>query len=300
MEYDVQNSYRVSAMFETSNLLKKYRTEAKWRRPGRPYCRKSFVSASLGVELEGNDLVMPGNFRLGLNPHTLSVLRQSGIGVVSATLTPQGLGVVYRKEVPQLRTAGAMALDLNLENVTTFDTEGRSEVYDLSDVGRANELYRRITSRFRRHDLRVKTRLFRKYATLKSDRTSAILHRVSSEIVRKAKERKQAIVMEDLRRVREIFRRSSGSSAYYLAKMNMWPFAELQRQLEYKANWEGLRVVRIDPASTSNDCSRCRGGMLEDQRNDRMVNCKRCGLVIDRDLNAAENLLSRALRSGAL
>jgi hypothetical protein len=95
-EYGIENSYRVAAMFETSNLLKKYRTDLKSRHASRPICRNPFVSVSLGVGTEGDQLVMPGNRRLNLNSHTLSVLRQADIEIVSATVTPRGLGVIYR------------------------------------------------------------------------------------------------------------------------------------------------------------------------------------------------------------
>lgn len=68
-------------------------------------------------------------------------------------------------------------------------------------------------------------------------------------------------------------------------------FAELRRQIEYKAKWCGIRVVfadRFEP--TSKRCSGC-GEIKEDlSLTHRVYRCDFCDLVIDRDLNAAINL----------
>ncbi|HVA51953.1 MAG TPA: RNA-guided endonuclease TnpB family protein, partial [Acidimicrobiales bacterium] len=66
---------------------------------------------------------------------------------------------------------------------------------------------------------------------------------------------------------------------------------ELFRQLLYKARWHGVEVRVVDRYfPSSKTCSGC--GVV---RNDldlstRTYSCRSCGLVIDRDLNAAINL----------
>ena len=300
MEYEVGNSYRLSAIFETSNLIKQYRNGVDKERRGRPYCKNPFFSASLGVRVEGEDLLMPDGIRLRLNPHTLVVLKQKGVEVVSATVIPGSLSIIYKREVPQVETGNAVALDVNLRNATSYDTEGRAETYDLAKLVQIQEQYRRTTSRFRRQDYRIKRRLFGKYATIAADRRSWILNNTSTLIVYRAAALKQTIVMENMRGVTAMFAKQSKSSAYYLAMMHAWPFAELQRQIGYKAQQEGIPVVYVDPTGTSNECSVCGGGMIENPAKHPLLTCRVCGLVIDRDLNAAKNILSRSLRSGAV
>ena len=68
-------------------------------------------------------------------------------------------------------------------------------------------------------------------------------------------------------------------------------FAEFRRQLVYKAAWYGSRVLlasRWEPSSKT--CSGC--GWVDEALtlSDRTFHCESCGLVIDRDLNAALNL----------
>jgi putative transposase len=68
-------------------------------------------------------------------------------------------------------------------------------------------------------------------------------------------------------------------------------FSEFKRQLLYKADWYGARVILADRwEPSSKRCSGC-GWIDEDLTlSDRTFHCEQCGLVLDRDLNAAINL----------
>jgi putative transposase len=60
--------------------------------------------------------------------------------------------------------------------------------------------------------------------------------------------------------------------------------------LSYKAAWAGRKFVAVNPAYTSQDCSRC-GHRQKLALADRLYTCPCCGLVLDRDLNASLNIL---------
>ena len=63
--------------------------------------------------------------------------------------------------------------------------------------------------------------------------------------------------------------------------------------LRYKAACAGTQLIEVDPRNTSQDCSGC-GMRVPKALGDRLHQCHCCGLVIDRDLNAARNILHRA------
>jgi len=63
--------------------------------------------------------------------------------------------------------------------------------------------------------------------------------------------------------------------------------------LTYKAEEAGCKVVFVDPKNTTQECSNCKNIVKKDLT-ERMHNCPACGLSIDRDLNAARNILIRA------
>ena len=64
-------------------------------------------------------------------------------------------------------------------------------------------------------------------------------------------------------------------------------------QLTYKAAWAGREVVEVAPHNTSRRCSAC-GVVDGSQRKGELYACRKCGLRIDADVNAAVNIL-RAL-----
>ena len=63
--------------------------------------------------------------------------------------------------------------------------------------------------------------------------------------------------------------------------------------IAHKAAWAGRRFLAVNPAYTSQDCSGC-GHRQTLSLSDRIYTCPWCGLVLDRDLNAARNILRLA------
>lgn len=67
-----------------------------------------------------------------------------------------------------------------------------------------------------------------------------------------------------------------------------------------KAESAGRSVIKVDPRNTSQSCSGC-GVIVRKTLAVRTHDCSECGLVLDRDVNAARNVLLRAIpRPGAL
>jgi putative transposase len=63
-----------------------------------------------------------------------------------------------------------------------------------------------------------------------------------------------------------------------------------------KAEEAGRTVVLVNPRNTSKMCSSC-GELVEKTLGTRMHICPHCGLVLDRDANAARNILQRGLQT---
>jgi putative transposase len=80
-------------------------------------------------------------------------------------------------------------------------------------------------------------------------------------------------------------------------------FAQLRRLLAYKTIWSGARLVQADPFfASSKTCSACgaaRATLRLDERTFRCIDDE-CGLVLDRDLNAARNLARLVVRVPAV
>ena len=72
--------------------------------------------------------------------------------------------------------------------------------------------------------------------------------------------------------------------------------AEFQQLLAYKAESAGTKVVTVNPAYTSQACSDC-GMIVPKDFSIRVHVCPNCGLTLDRDVNAARNILMLAVNS---
>jgi putative transposase len=76
-------------------------------------------------------------------------------------------------------------------------------------------------------------------------------------------------------------------------------FAELRRLLAYKTEWNGGRLIVADRwFPSSKMCSSCGAVKTKLALSERHYNCTACGLVLDRDLNAARNLAALANKYG--
>jgi len=71
--------------------------------------------------------------------------------------------------------------------------------------------------------------------------------------------------------------------------------------LEYKAERADISVIKVNPKNTSQTCSKCRHELEEHlSLSDRTFRCPKCGMEMDRDMNASRNILKRGLEKKLL
>jgi putative transposase len=111
--------------------------------------------------------------------------------------------------------------------------------------------------------------------------------KITTEILKLAKEQKADIAIEDLTGIRKA--KCSRSFGKFL---NAWPFYQLRLDLQYKCDLQGLELIPVDPKYTSQDCSRCEA---RNKPQGKLYECERCGLKIHRDENASYNIAKKAV-----
>jgi putative transposase len=132
---------------------------------------------------------------------------------------------------------------------------------------------------------RARLKVARVYARI-TDRRRDHLHKLSTRIIRE----NQTVIIEDLS-VRTMVRNHTLARAISDAS-----WAELRRQLEYKADWYGRTVIAVDRFyPSSKTCSVCGVITATMPLNVREWTCAACGARHDRDVNAAKILCAAGL-----
>jgi transposase len=66
-----------------------------------------------------------------------------------------------------------------------------------------------IMRSLKRNDVRIRKKLYSKYGQRRKNRTEQLLHHVSKHIVRKAKEERSVIVLENIIHIRRLYQRAT-------------------------------------------------------------------------------------------
>ncbi|HKM49676.1 MAG TPA: transposase [Candidatus Bathyarchaeia archaeon] len=303
--YQVMSYYKLCAISKASGILRNYRKAVRKNpKTKEPYARRRQLITCYGFKIRTTDKMLLLPFKpkqplsVMLNAHVIRILSEPNIQVRSVTLTDERVSICYAKEVEPIQPRGLIAIDRNLDNLTLADSDGRIMREDLTRATLVKARYREIRSHMRRNDQRIHQQVSGKYGRKQSEKVKQILHHASKQIVMDAKRREFGLVMEKLTDIRKLYRKGNWQGRGYRGRMNSWSYYELQRQIEYKAHWEGIPVTYVNPNGTSVKCSIC-GSRMKPEEN-RTLRCRSCGFTVDRDVNAARNILARALRFGAV
>jgi putative transposase len=111
-------------------------------------------------------------------------------------------------------------------------------------------------------------------------------HNISKRIIETAKATIRIVAIEDLTGIRERTNQKPRNKTER-RRSNSWAFYQLRQFLEYKGIKEGIKVLAVPPAYTSQTCHVCNHIGL---RSDKRFTCGNCGWHGDADLNGAINI----------
>jgi putative transposase len=195
----------------------------------------------------------------------LSLLDDPTLKRGSVTISEGKVSIAISKDVNEIETLGHLGIDVNERNVTWADSTGRVQKDDTSEVAELKERYREIRAKIARrvkNDMRVQRRLLSKYGKREKQRTTERIHLVTKKIVEEARTNQLGIVMEKLNGIRKLYGKGNGQGRSYHGRLNSWAFREIQIQVEYKAQWEGIPVLYINARGTSSKCPNCGSSLV--------------------------------------
>lgn len=204
------------------------------------------------------------------------------------------VSIEFKAPVQDKPTTGkAVGVDVGLESYITLSTgEKVGNPRFLEDAYRRLRKEQKALSRKEKGSNnweRQKRRVAKAYAKI-ADRRRDFLHKLSTRLV----EEFDVITVETLA-VKNMQRRAASAAPVKnrsLAKaISDAAWGEFVRQLEYKCEWYGKTLVKVDRWFPSTKrCSDC--GHVGERKplHVREWTCTECGCVHDRDVNAAKNL----------
>ena len=300
--FRVPSKYKLCAISKAAGILASRKKSLRRGYPTRsPYQKRPMLTCCYDFKVVDDFLCIPiGYHKYGeikLNRHTLEVLSDTTLKVNSFRLTETSLSISYSKEVEGVKgLASSVGVDRNLRNLTVGEGK-KVTYYSMSRVVDVAENTKSVVKSFKRDDVRIRREIVSKYGRRRHGRTQNILHRVSKLVVADSVKDEQVITFEDIRDIRRLYQRGNGQGRSYRGMMNSWPYAEIKRQIEYKAAWAGIPVVRLtksETRGTSSDCFRCgerlQGAARDDVQHRREFWCPKCEVWLDRDLVAVMNI----------
>ena len=298
--YDSPSYYKLCAISPAAGILAaRKKSIRRGFTTSTPYAFRQQLVSCYGFKIENGYLHIPvsrgKHFSIPLTRHTLEIISQPGIKVRSFTLTRNRLSLCIARDTPRIECRSTIGVDRNLRNLTVGN-DTQTHQYDLSKCVRIAKTTVLIVASFTRNDDRIRTAIASMYGQRRTSRTGHLLHNATKTIVALAVQRRTAVVLENIEGVRSLYRRGNGQGRKYRGRMNGWSFGEAQRQIEYKARWVGLPVVRLSRRETrgsSVSCPRCGERLQSDKRLKRKLWCSSCRVVLGRDMVAAVNLSRR-------
>jgi putative transposase len=239
------------------------------------------------IVVSAKAIVLPRLGRLRLKER--GYLPTSGVHILSATVSEQAghwyvsLQMEQEHVIPE-NTGPVVGIDLGVKHLATL-SDGEvieNRHYFKRRLKKLKRLQRMVSRRKKGGKNRKKAvrKLAQLHRKIRNQRRN-ILHQVTTRLAKT----KSVLVIEDLHVVGML---KNHRLAQAIGDVG---FSEFKRQLLYKAAWCGARVVLADRwEPSSKRCSRCGWIDADLSLADRVYHCEQCGLLLDRDLNAAINL----------
>ena len=234
------------------------------------------------------------HFKCSRNDERYLNRNQDKVKSITLNKEPNGkfyLSVLIDKPLRQVPQSSSMVgLDLGIKDfaVTSDGQVIENFHFKKNEESRLKRLQRQISKKVVGSKNREKARLrFAKLNEKIRNRKLNFLHDVTNHLI----DENQVIVMEDLN-VKGMVR--NHKLAESISEVN---WGEFRRILTYKAAWHGRRLVFIDRFyPSSKRCNHCGYIYKELTLKDRQWVCPECGSLIDRDYNAALNILEEGER----
>ena len=195
--------------------------------------------------------------------------------------------VIDLPDPPPFKPEGPLGVDMGIVHLST-DSEGES--FSGKTVDHVRERSTAHKARLQKKGTKSAKRRLKKVSGREARFKKDTNHVISKRIVSKAKGTCQAIVLEDLKGIRDGITVRHGQRE----RFGKWAYGQLRSFILYKATRSGVPVLFVDPRNTSRQCSCCGNVDRKNRKSQSEFQCVQCGFSLSADWNAAINIARRA------
>jgi len=255
--------------------------------------KQSFpVPQNVIVDHDKSELIIPKfkkkGIKINLHREIMGEIKSTTISVTPTGKYFASILVDTNTDAPtkaSINEQTTIGLDLGIKD---FAITSDGEVFDNpKHLREAMDRLKFVQRKYSKHKgKRTKKRLAQLHEKVANKRKD-FLHKLSTQLIRE----NQTICLETLA-VKNMVKNHNLAQAISDAS-----WSTFVSMLEYKADWHGNNILRIGTfAPSSKTCSCCGKLNKELELKDREWTCGGCGTVHDRDINAAVNIKSFALK----
>lgn len=180
------------------------------------------------------------------------------------------------------REGKIIAIDMGENNLATTSN---GTIYGGGKLRHERDMFIARRAKLQSNGSRSAKRCLKRISGIERRHVKETNHIVSKAIIEEAvRMDTKVVILEDLTNIRKRIKGNKRTRS----RLHRWAWYELQQFVEYKAIAQGIDVVYVNPAYTSQVCSKCD---CLGSRHKHLFKCPNCGSYQHSDRNAAINLL---------
>lgn len=296
--YDIRERYGLSAQMTIRTIAKVvevYKRDKNMKPQFKP--DGAIVYDQRILSWKNHDLVsiltLQGRIKIPVMLGEYNKTRMEGVrGQADLVLVNDTFYLYVTVEVPEsdpIEPKGVLGVDLGIVNIAV---DSENTVHSGEQLNQHRDKLNSLKSRLQSKGTKSARKHLKKLSGRIKRFTRDTNHRISKEIVAKAKNTSSMIALENLKGIRKKMV-SKAQRGYF----HSWSFYQFRKFIEYKAKLQGVPLILVDPSYTSQTCPQC-GNVDKKNRRDRdTFICIQCGFAGLADYTAALNIAARAVEN---